>query len=315
MPALLAHLPLSITSLQPPPSLYPLLAPIMRQRVSLLLPSLPSADSWVSLLSWSTDDGSRLSAHLASQDLAPHPVSGSFEIGNLKLSGYRKEDEETMKSSIQLPDWGLEIHYIWVANDPDGEDDGWKVIDLHSTSVTHDSKWFTTIGGAAEAFLEAKVSPQQKTPVLNFEMPTQNLQNFVEENEDEYWDSYDCTPARTPSVPNRTTANDEASYFDSYSNVETVIKSELEGRQPRNDMQAFSPRSSEVSVAASTPPTNVSSYMQSSVHTQSDIAIKQHISATMKSLYRLARGAGIDREEFGSLVRTELTMTTMFDEE
>ena len=37
-----------------------------------------------------------------------------------------------------------------------------------------------------------------------------------------------------------------------------------------------------------------------------DIAIQQHISTSLKSLFRLARGTGIEREEFERLVRTEL---------
>jgi len=37
-----------------------------------------------------------------------------------------------------------------------------------------------------------------------------------------------------------------------------------------------------------------------------EIAIQQHISSSLKSLYRLARATGIEREEFDRLVRTEL---------
>lgn len=39
---------------------------------------------------------------------------------------------------------------------------------------------------------------------------------------------------------------------------------------------------------------------------QSEIAIKQHISMSVKSLFRLARAGGIDREEFKRQIRTEL---------
>lgn len=49
------------------------------------------------------------------------------------------------------------------------------------------------------------------------------------------------------------------------------------------------------------------------VHSQAEIAIKQHISTDIKSLYRLARSTGIQREEFQRIVRTELEMLSMMD--
>lgn len=47
-----------------------------------------------------------------------------------------------------------------------------------------------------------------------------------------------------------------------------------------------------------------------------EIAIRQHISTSMKSLFRLARGSGIEREEFERLVQTELdTLGMMVEDE
>lgn len=54
---------------------------------------------------------------------------------------------------------------------------------------------------------------------------------------------------------------------------------------------------------------------QSSARGQSEIGIKQHISSSMKSLYRLAKVGGIDREEFERLVRTELDCLSLMDED
>lgn len=48
---------------------------------------------------------------------------------------------------------------------------------------------------------------------------------------------------------------------------------------------------------------------------QSEVGIKQHIGTTMKSLYRLAKVAGIDREEFERIVRTELDCLVLMDED
>ena len=48
---------------------------------------------------------------------------------------------------------------------------------------------------------------------------------------------------------------------------------------------------------------------------QAEVAIQQHISTTMKSLYRLTRGAGIDISEFRRLVSNELDTIGMMDED
>lgn len=50
-------------------------------------------------------------------------------------------------------------------------------------------------------------------------------------------------------------------------------------------------------------------------HEQSEVGIKQHISTSMKSLYRLSRVAGIEREEFERLIRTELECLSLMDED
>lgn len=46
-----------------------------------------------------------------------------------------------------------------------------------------------------------------------------------------------------------------------------------------------------------------------------EIAIRQHVSTSIKSLFRLARGVGIDRNEFDELVRTELDTLGMMTED
>ena len=46
---------------------------------------------------------------------------------------------------------------------------------------------------------------------------------------------------------------------------------------------------------------------------QSEMAARQHISTSMKSLFRLARNTGIDRLEFERLVRTELETLSMLE--
>ncbi|KAF2146796.1 uncharacterized protein K452DRAFT_70988 [Aplosporella prunicola CBS 121167] len=47
--------------------------------------------------------------------------------------------------------------------------------------------------------------------------------------------------------------------------------------------------------------------------TQAETGIKQHISTDIKSLFRLARTVGIQRDEFERIVKTELEMLSMFE--
>lgn len=53
----------------------------------------------------------------------------------------------------------------------------------------------------------------------------------------------------------------------------------------------------------------------SAAREQSEVGIKQHIGTSVKSLYRLAKVAGIERGEFERLVRTELDCLGLMDEE
>lgn len=47
----------------------------------------------------------------------------------------------------------------------------------------------------------------------------------------------------------------------------------------------------------------------------SEVGIKQHISTSMKSMYRLAKSAGMDREEFHRIISTELDTMAILDRE
>lgn len=48
---------------------------------------------------------------------------------------------------------------------------------------------------------------------------------------------------------------------------------------------------------------------------QSEFGVKQHVSRSIKSLYMLSRASGIDRQEFERLVRTELDMLGLMDDD
>jgi hypothetical protein len=50
-------------------------------------------------------------------------------------------------------------------------------------------------------------------------------------------------------------------------------------------------------------------------YSQAEVAIKQHISTDIKSLFRLAKASGIDREEFERIIRRELDVLPMLEQE
>ena len=51
------------------------------------------------------------------------------------------------------------------------------------------------------------------------------------------------------------------------------------------------------------------------VQSFSEIAVRQHISTSLKSLFRLARGSGIDKDEFERLIDTELSALSMMPDD
>jgi len=50
-------------------------------------------------------------------------------------------------------------------------------------------------------------------------------------------------------------------------------------------------------------------------HSNAELAIKQHISTDMKSLFRLARASGIDREEFERIIKRELEVLPLLEQD
>jgi hypothetical protein len=54
---------------------------------------------------------------------------------------------------------------------------------------------------------------------------------------------------------------------------------------------------------------------QAANHSQAELAIKQHISTDIKSLFRLAKASGIDREEFERIIQRELEVLPMLERE
>lgn len=84
--------------------------------------------------------------------------------------------------------------------------------------------------------------------------------------------------------------------------------------QPRPDSSSSASRGSERSVAVERLEERAESMGSPGLRpavereAQNEVAIRQHISTSMKSLYRLARAAGMEREDFGALVEREVAL-------
>lgn len=303
----------------------------------LLLDPSSAESPWVSLLSWNNASGSSLVSHVAALDFALHPSSGEIELGSLSVIGFQHTDEETWKASVALHDWKIVVIYSWIVNDPDGEDDGWKVLDVHTECTDDNVTWYPSVRSAQEAFNEQQQNRRTMTSLAMSTNPT--MKNTGEaDNDDDYWNMYDRSSNATPAVREVSNPPSEDTYFDQYSEVEPVIgagdRAASHTRLEGHDANANNSESL-VSTSSSTPPTILSSCahiprplssgsecftsiakmaQNAACHDiETEVAVKQHISTSMKSLYRLSKAAGIDRSEFESIIHIELSVLSMLD--
>ncbi|KAI5212324.1 hypothetical protein E4T42_05174 [Aureobasidium subglaciale] len=233
-PPLLACLPTAFMSPRPPPALLPLLSPILRQRVNLLAGNTSSGQGgWLNLLSWSSSRSSKLGAKIENLQLEAHPVSGELELEDIDKIGYKRVDEETLQSCLQVEEFGLLPVYVWCENDAEGGQvggtTGWRLAELRAIEDLSDDivQWTDSIDAANDVF-ESKSHPNAPSTII----PQQATAQDDDDDDDDYWASYDRTPnnrtpARTPAkraspAPTSTTAsnlgptNDELEYFARY---------------------------------------------------------------------------------------------------
>lgn len=375
LPPLLACLPTAFASPQAPPTILPLLSPILRQRVQLLGSTESSpGDSWLSLLCWKNDEADKLIELVKSDAFELHPVSGEIDYGDIEAIKYMRLDEETLQANLRIPDLNLVVQYLWCQEGQDGGGDGWQVLDLaplvcHGKAET--SRWFTTISEAVESAGEkSTIKDQQKSGLgpsrISTVPETQSKNQSVTgaDDDDRYWSRYGSTPGGSPELtrPPAAQANSaatgpkksgsESEYFARYGGVQPEMDSDdpsqdrnalgmstLAGNvmmaSMRQDLAAnVSARHSDTRQStsgikeensdinhpiASSPSTGSITVprLEESAATQSvyEVVIRQHVSTSIKSLFRLTRGAGMERDEFDELVRTELDTLGMMTED
>lgn len=375
LPPLLACLPTSFVSSKPPPSLLPLLSPILRQRVNYLS-TAPGKDGWLSLLSWDSKRAAKLPAVVQSMDLEPHPVSGELELEEVRPAKYRRLDEETLQARLEVEQFNLSPIYVWCENDGEGGDEpGWKLTELRALEdADEESQWHTTPAAAnAAAPRRPSIAPAPSTR-------NGSVSQGKGEEDDSYWAAYDMqasetpAPGPSPAPPKRgapadpTSSDPDNDYFSRYGSEvqpaldghdpdeagEDMPSSTLHGSTFRPVQQAvrrYEENSPEqhpgarpifrspfatgngASAAAAAAASNVSGGYQDGMSMpwpmsqaaswssldqleqraealagsgRAQAAIKMHISNDLKNLFRLARSAGMQRDEIERIVYREL---------
>ncbi|KAK4545711.1 hypothetical protein LTR36_002665 [Oleoguttula mirabilis] len=384
LPPLLACLPTAFLSPRPPPALLPLLAPILRQRMNFVAASTPTGnDGWLPLLSWDQQRASKLPAAVERMQIEPHPVSGEVELDDVRPAKYRRLDDETLQSRLEVEQFDLLPVYVWCENDEHGgTGPGWKLTELRSLEDTEDgTEWFDTLSEADDAANSHSFGAPQSNGNGNgnsnsnghaaYAIPADN----DDDDDDDYWGAYDRTPGQTPApkrspapptnssvqMSNRQRTQSELEYFDRYGaevqpamdghdpdeeypelgestltgdalvraqarNVETDDSSlphdsapttTLDRSRHSNDLsmpRAISPSSSHSSVDKLEERAAAMSSGEDN-NDRAQLGIKQHISTDIKSLFRLARSAGMERKEFERVVRTELDVLGLMEQD
>ena len=249
LPPLLACLPTSFVSPQPPPALLPLLTPILRQRVQLLAATASSpSDSWLPLLCWETEPAQRLVDLIADSDAFElHPVSGEIDFGDVEDIRYRRLDEETLQAVVALPDLGLVITYQWCDGDSEDSQNGWRVSEIRPIEADVENStegWYLSVAEAEGKERDYRIAHSGQGENQNLAQEGNNERSRTQGDEADYWALYDRTPGRTPSARVSTPpiassrharSTSEADYFARYAQVQP----EMENDDPSEDRQSF----------------------------------------------------------------------------
>lgn len=352
LPPLLACLPTAFVSPRPPPALLPLLSPILRQRVQILTSvSTSPSDSWLRLLCWDADKAERLQIIVDGASFEPHPVSGEIELPADMPVTYKRIDEETLHAQVLLPEYSLTVIYLWCPTDEQGGDRAWRVAELlpREGLAADEGTWASSIG---EANVQAKEKLMEDVldAAEREEQRVQENGNQDEDDDADYWAQYDATPGRTPAVKTPALGSSsalrsglsESSYFSQYAEVQPA----MDNHDPAEEQPEVGPSSLSGDILANllrrqvdeteakdVPRTN--GYAQprpaSTSSSNSDavakleqeaesrsnyeVGVKQHISTSIKSLFRLAKATGMSRTQFQSMVHTELELLRLSDED
>lgn len=336
-------------------------------------------------MSWDKSRSTVLTEKVENMQLEAHPASGEIEIADPESIQYRRLDQETLYSRLDVREFELLPIYVWCDEEPTGDGPGWKLHELRTIEDLDDGTgWHASEVEANE--LNPVHSDRSKITHLAANQTTATT-NADDEDDDSYWASYDQTPGRTPAqhtparrqsafAPTTTTGatndNDgDDSYYARYGDVQPALDphdpdeetlssvhqstlhsgtqhtSTLSAPQPLSAAAGWEsrsmfpadtkPASAHDSATASTShshsyehlsqprPTSPGSVVsdasverleQGAVDmTRAELGVKQHVASEVKSLFRLARSVGLDRGEFERIVRTQLDVIGMLENE
>lgn len=346
LPPVLACLPTAFASTRPPPALLDLVSPILRQRLQLITStSTSSSENWLRLLCWDKEKGKRLKEVVEGGTYEPHPSSGEIEIGDVGSTKYKRLDQDTLRAQIVLPEWNLIAVYLWCAGSEGGG--GWKLAELlpWDSDLERDPSWSHSIAEANDSSRDHMVSEAIRDP------DAAEQTTAGEDDDDDYWAQYDKTPGQPPAqnsspTPNRSAAgrrisHSDREYYAQYSEVQPVMdshdpsgvlnqigNSSVQGdilesimRRETQGMQTGVAENVAVNHPQPSPPLSATSSAvarledRAGQQSAAEIGIRQHISTTMKSLYRLASSAGMEQEEFDRIIQRELETNSILDDQ
>ncbi|KAL8946242.1 MAG: hypothetical protein Q9222_007341 [Ikaeria aurantiellina] len=379
LPPLLACLPTAFASTRPPPALLPLLSPILRQRVQLLSDSASSpSNTWLTKLSWYPSKAEQLPSIVEGDAFELHPVSNEIEFGEEEVLGYRRLDEETLQSRIDIRDLGLTVIYLWCQGDAEGGGDGWRVAELMPLDDREGetSIWLRSIGDANQKCAEQNSLGPAARPTNGTSSKLSNgdeadiAVDGADDNDDDYWAQYDnaptCTPGPQPSPGPQAPSSgsrhgrtlSDAEHYSRYGEVQpdmdnddpsadrnAIGESSLNGgiltsaasandpapselvppiptgiQEPNKHISSPQPSRTAVdrpqtSSGADYPSSPIVDKLEGSamLQSQTELAVRQHVASSMKSLHRLARSTGIEMDEFEKMIGNEVE-TLKFEE-
>ncbi|KKY18107.1 hypothetical protein UCRPC4_g05144 [Phaeomoniella chlamydospora] len=167
-----------------------------------------------------------------------------------------------------------------------------------------------------------------RTPAVKRSPAPQSLHSRLGPSEDDYYARY----ASVQPALDATDPSEETSETPSSNNNETTLHgntlTHLLQRQPLSSdidpapeedydiivpHQPLASRSPSSSAGSDTVARLEQTAAAMQGESDSDIAIRQHISTSIKSMYRLAKSTGMERKEFMSLVRKELDVLELLD--
>jgi len=282
----------------------------------------------------------------------PHPSSGEIEVGDIGAIKYKRLDLDTLRAQIALPEWSLTALYLWIAEGEGGS--GWRLAELlpYDSELERNPTWSHSMGEANESSRERMVSEAIRD--AEAAEKTTAGQDDDDDYWAQYDRTPGPTPAQNRSPAPNTPAADAdyyAQYGEVQLAIAThdpseeangtrnsslsgdilagVMQQESEGTVDRGPIQQGGLGGQKRVVEAAEapvslpPPASLSPASSDAVtrleeradqQSASEMGIRQHISTTMKSLYRLANSAGMEGEEFDRIIQRELETNSMLDE-